>query len=125
MKLVLDKDLSPCEAFLLLESTIDTGKLACCEGILNFCRVAGTLAIGGAAKPVVAQDTAGTLASVSIDLPLQQFMRKKVTERDLTGMIPSTAKLDPLLWELTNAITVFSDIHLEQNAANKRKQERI
>lgn len=106
MKLALNKDLSPWEVFLLLEATIDTGKLACCEGILDFCQVAGTLAIAGSMKPVVARDTSGTLASVSVDLPLQWFMRKKVIGRDLIGIIPLTTKSDSLLKELTNSVTV-------------------
>ena len=71
MKLVLDKDLSPREVFLLLESTIDADKPKCCNGILDFCRVVGTLANDRSTKLVVAEDKAGTLASVSINRALQ------------------------------------------------------
>ena len=51
------------------------------------------------------------------------FMRKKVIERGLIGMIPLTTKLDPLLWELTNEVTILSDFHLKEDTANERRQE--
>ena len=44
-------------------------------------------------------------------------------ERDLTGMIPLTTKSNSLLVDLANTITTFSNVHLEQNVVNERKQE--
>ena len=54
MQYVLDKDLNPCEAFLLLHDIIKAAKLTGCEGLLDFCRVGGTLASIGATVPMLA-----------------------------------------------------------------------
>ena len=119
MPLVLDKELNPREAFLLLEATISAGNLSCCQGVLDFCRVGGTLANVGDTKPRLARDTAGNITAVSIDRPLQRFMRKKVLERDLKGLIQGTTQTDPVIQELTNAVTAFTDAHIATDAANE------
>ena len=69
MRLVLDKDLSPQNAFLLLEATITAGKLICCEGILDFIYVAGIMLIVNQI-PLVSRDTAGPPTGISVDRPL-------------------------------------------------------
>ena len=84
MWLTLDKDLSPQNVFLLLEATITAGKLTCCEGILDFIRVAGTMPTASG-TPLVSKDTAGPPAGISVSRPLIKFMRVKVLERDLVG----------------------------------------
>lgn len=66
MSLVLDKDLNPRGAFLLLYNTINAAKLTCCQGLLDFCRVTGTFAKDGDLLPVVARDMAGNVTAVSI-----------------------------------------------------------
>ena len=67
MPLVLDKDLNPRQAFLLLYDTINANNLGCCQGILDFCQVAGTLAKAGDSLPPVARDMTGNVITVSID----------------------------------------------------------
>ena len=96
MRLVLDKDISPRNAFLLLEATITDGKLICCEGILDFIRVAGTMP-KATGTPLVVRDTAGPPAGISVSRPLIKFMRVKVLERDLEGTRKSTTRSDPML----------------------------
>ena len=75
----------------------------------------------GSTNPVVARDTVRASTGISADLPLQQFMTKKVMRQDLTGIIPLTTNSDPMLQGLANAVTAFTNICLEQNLANKRK----
>lgn len=55
MGLVLDKNLTPRDAFLLLGAIITAGSFTCCEGILDFIPVTGTLPSVGS-KPAVALD---------------------------------------------------------------------
>ena len=82
MQLVLGKDLLPRDAFLLLDSTIAAGKLTCCEGILDFIFVAGTMPVANQA-PAVSRDAAGPPTGISVNRTLQKFIQKKVLERDL------------------------------------------
>ena len=123
MPLVLDKELNPREAFLLLEATITAGNLSCCQGVLDVCRIGGTLSNTGDTKPKVARDTAGNITAVSIDGPLQRFMRKKVLEKDLKGLVQETTQTNPIIRELTNAVTAFTDAHIVTNAANEAQKE--
>ena len=67
MPLVLDQDLAPQQPFLLLFDFIQANTLDCCQSVLDFCRVAGTMAKAGDTLPVVAKDTAGNITAVSID----------------------------------------------------------
>ena len=122
MRLVLDKDLSPRDTFLLLEATITAGKLTCCQDILDFIRVAGTLPTA-TGIPLVARDTAGPPAGISVNRALIKFLRIKVLERDLEGTRKSSIRSDPMLKQLANAVTTFTDIHLQRDAANEAKLE--
>ena len=82
MQYVLDKDLNPCEAFLLLHNIIKTAKLTGCEKLLDFCCVGGTLLSTYATVPTLARATAGNVTAMSVSRPLMQFMKTKVLQRD-------------------------------------------
>ena len=71
----------------------------------------------------MARDTAGNITAVSIDRPLKQFMRKKGLKRDLKGLIQGTAQTDPIIRELTNTVTAFTDAHIATDAANEAQKE--
>lgn len=120
MRLVLDKDLSPWNAFLLLEATITAGKIICCEGILGFIPVAGTMPVANG-TPFVSRDTSGPSAGISVNRPLIKITRVKVMESDLKGTRKSMTRSDPMLKQLANTVTTFTDIHLQRDAANEEK----
>ena len=61
MQYVLDKDLNPRSAFLLLHDVINAAKLTGCKGLLDFCRVGGTLASSASTQPTLARATAGNI----------------------------------------------------------------
>ena len=123
MPYVLDKDLNPREAFLLLFDIITAAKLTGCQGILDFCRVGGTLATTGAALPALARTTVGNMTAVSVSRPLIQFMKTKVLHRDFKGLIPDTTTTDPVAQQLSNAVTALTDAHIRTNEANEALRE--
>ena len=67
MPLVLDQDLTPQQAFISLYNFVQANSLGCCQSVLDFCQVAGTMAKTGDTLPVVVRDTAGNITAVSID----------------------------------------------------------
>ena len=123
MPLVLDEDLNPRQAFLLLYDTIIANSLGCCQDLLDFCRVAGTLAKAGDTLPPVARDTAGNVTTVSIDRPLMRFMKHLVVYRDLKGLRPGTAKTSPVALQLAAAVTALTDVTLKADQRNEARQE--
>ena len=53
-------------------------------------------------------------------------MKKKILKRDLTELIQGTTQTDPVIRELTNAVTVFTDARITTNSVNKaRKEEKL
>ena len=106
MQYVLDKDLNPCEAFLLLYDIIKTAKLTGCKGLPDFYRVGGTLATG-ATVPSLARATAGNITAMSVSRPLIRFIKTKVLQRDLKGLIPDTTKIDPVARQMSNAVVAL------------------
>ena len=70
MQYVLDKDLNPRVAFLLLHDIITAAKLTGCELLLDFCRVGGTLASSASTQPTLARATAGNITAMSVSCPL-------------------------------------------------------
>lgn len=96
--------------------------MACCEGILDSIRVAGTVPRTGQ-SPAVARNTAGPPVGVNVDCPLQKFMRMKVVERDLEGMVTLITTSDPMIRQLANTVTTFTKFHLERDATNEKRIE--
>ena len=123
MRYVVDKDLNPREAFLLLFDVITAAKLTGCQGILDFCRVGGTLASTVALLPALARTTAGNMTAVSVSCPLIRFMKTKVLQRDLKGLIPDTTTTNPVAQQLSNAVTALTDAHIRTDEANEALRE--
>jgi len=123
MRLVLDQDLSPRKAFLLLFDFIHANNLVCCQSVLDFCRVAATMAKSGDLTPVVARDTAGNITAVSIDRPLQRFMKEKVAYRDLKGLRPGQVTESPIALKMSAAVAALTDVTLKADARNEQKME--
>ena len=65
----------------------------------------------------------GNITAVSIDCTFQQFIKKKVLEKCLTMLVQGTTQMDPLIKNLTNAGTAFSDAHIATDTANKARKE--
>ena len=94
-----------------------------CEGVIDFCRVGGTLASTSAPIPTLAQTTAGNMTAVNVSRPLIRFMKTKVLQRDLKGLIPDTTTIDPVARQLFNAVTALTDAHLRTDEANEAQRE--
>ena len=122
MALVLDQDLTPRQAFLLLFDFIHANSLSCCQSVLDFCRVAGTMAKDGDALPVVARDTAGKITAVSINRPLIRFMKEKVAYRDLKGLRPGKVNESPIALQLSAAVTALTNVTIKADQRNEDKR---
>ena len=118
MQYVLDKDLNPCEAFLLLHDIIKAAKLIGCKGLLDFYHVGGTLATG-VTVPTLARATAVNMTAMSVSRPLIQIFKTKVLQQDLKGLIPDTTKIDPIARQMSNAVIALTNAHIRTDAANE------
>ena len=123
MPLVLDKDLNPRQAFLLLYDTINANDLGCCQGLLDFCWVAGTLAKAGDTLPPVARDTARNVTAASIGRPLIRFMKNFVVYHDLKGLRLDTTKTSPVALQLAAAVTALTDVTIKADQRNEARRE--
>ena len=121
MQYVLDKDLTPRDAFLLLHPLIENaGLLDACSTLLDWLRVAGTMPSPNAI-PLVGLDVPGK--AVRIERPLLKFVREQVLFRDLKGLRPTaTATTDPLALQMERAVTTLTEAHLRTEEANERRR---
>ena len=78
---------------------------------------------GGSLLPPVARDTAGNITAVSINRPLQRFMKEKVAYRDLKGLRPGTVKESPVALQLAAAVTTLTDVTIKADQQNKNQRE--
>ena len=122
MQYVLDKDFNPPKAFLLLYDVIKAAKLTGCKGLLDFCHVGGTLATN-ATLSSLARTTAGNITAMSVSFPLIRFIKTKVLQQDLKGLIPDTTTIDPVAQQLSNAVTALTNAHIRTNKANEVPRE--
>ena len=122
MQYVLDKDFNPCKAFLLLHDVIKAAKLTRSKGLLDFCCVVSTLAIG-ATLPSLTRSMAGNITAMSVSCPLIRFIKTKVLQRDLKGLIPDATTIDLVAQQLSNAITALMDAHIRTDEANEARRE--
>lgn len=120
MSLILDKNLTSCDAFPLLKSKIDADKLTCCEGILDFIYLVATIS-SVRNKLVVSMNHTGS--TVWVTRELQRSTIKQVAERDLEGMRLLMLVLDPMLFNLSSAVETLTDLHIERDCVNKAKVE--
>jgi hypothetical protein len=121
MQYVLDKDLTPREAFLLLHPLIENaGMVDACSTLLDWLRVAGTMP-SPSTVPLVGLDVPGK--AVRIERPLLKFIREQVLLRDLEGMRPkASATTDPLARQMERAVTTLTEAHLRTEEANERRR---
>ena len=75
----------------------------------------------GDTLPVVARDTAGNMTAVSIDRPLQRFLKEKVAYQDLKGLRPGTVTESPVALQMAAAVAALTDV---TNKADQRSESR-
>ena len=119
--LVIEKNLSPRQAFLVLHPYMEAaGTLAVSTPLVDFLRVAGTFHTGGAG-PLNGHDEPGK--NTRIAKGLTRYMKKKVLFRDLPSLQPAVGQNDPTIAALTGAVNTMANTQLRADAQNERRRD--
>ena len=65
----------------------------------------------------------GNITAVSIDRPLQRFMKQFVAYLDLKGLCPGVVKESHVALQLAAAVTALTDVTIKADQRNKTRQE--
>jgi hypothetical protein len=116
---VLEKNLSPRQAFMVLHPVMEAaGLLTACKPLVDYLRVAGTLPTVGLA-PEVIHDKAGR--AIIAERGLLLFMKNQVLLRDLGGLRKRSSTTNPVIAQLTAAVDSMTQNQLRRDEANERR----
>jgi hypothetical protein len=116
---VLDKNLSPRQAFMVLHPIMESaGLLTVCKPLVDYLRVAGTMPSVGNA-PEVIHDKAGK--AIIAERGLLLFMKNQVLLRDLGGLRKRASATNPVIAQLTAAVDSMTQNQLKRDEANERR----